>query len=221
MSSTATRNFDKFEEPIMKSRGIASLLGRVVEGYFHLLKFTIALCLVAMVIMVFGNVVLRYAFNSGISLSEELSRWLFVWMTFLGALVAMREHGHLGVDAVVNRLPVLGKKVCLVAGQGLMLYVCWLLFDGSWQQTVINLDVKAPTSGLSMAIFYSSGVVFAVTAALVLLYDLYRVLAGKLHEHELVMVQESEELAHVGEAHAPHGIANDTPRVVAAHGGKR
>jgi TRAP-type transport system small permease protein len=96
-----------------------------------------------------------------------------------------------------------------------------LLFDGSWQQTVINLDVKAPTSGLSMALFYSSGVVFAVTAALVLLYDLYRVLAGKLHEHELVMVQESEELAHVGEAHAPHGIANDTPRVVAAHGGKR
>lgn len=220
MSSAATGNFGKFEEHIMKSSGITSLLGRVVEGYFHLLKFTIALCLAAMVVMVFGNVVLRYAFNSGISLSEELSRWLFVWMTFLGALVAMREHGHLGVDAVVNRLPVLGKKFCLVAGQGLMLYVCWLLFDGSWQQTVINLDVKAPTSGLSMAIFYVSGVVFSVTAALVLLYDLYRVLAGKLSEHELVMVQESEELAHVAEGQGGHGAA-ETPRVVAVQGGKR
>jgi len=43
-----------------------------------------------MVVMVFGNVVLRYGFNSGITVSEELSRWLFVWMTFLGSLVAAR-----------------------------------------------------------------------------------------------------------------------------------
>lgn len=44
-----------------------------------------------MVVMVFGNVVLRYAFNSGIAISEEVSRWLFVWITFLGAIVAVRE----------------------------------------------------------------------------------------------------------------------------------
>ena len=50
----------------------------------------IALCLALMVVMVFGNVVLRYGFNSGITVSEELSRWLFVWMTFLGAIVALR-----------------------------------------------------------------------------------------------------------------------------------
>ncbi len=46
-----------------------------------------------MAVLVFGNVVLRYGFNSGITASEELSRWLFVWMTFLGAIVAMRRHG--------------------------------------------------------------------------------------------------------------------------------
>lgn len=37
-----------------------------------------------MVVLVFTNVVLRYALNSGIAVSEELSRWLFVWLTFLG-----------------------------------------------------------------------------------------------------------------------------------------
>ena len=51
-----------------------------------------------MVVLVFGNVVLRYGFNSGITVSEELSRWLLVWLTFLGAIVAVREHAHLGVD---------------------------------------------------------------------------------------------------------------------------
>ncbi len=49
-----------------------------------------------MVVLVFGNVVLRYAFNSGITVSEELSRWLFVWLTFVGAVVALRDHAHLG-----------------------------------------------------------------------------------------------------------------------------
>jgi hypothetical protein len=39
-------------------------------------------------------------------------RLLFVWLTFLGAIVALREHGHLGVDILVRRLPNVGKKIC-------------------------------------------------------------------------------------------------------------
>ena len=190
----------------MNSPGVpVSFVTTIVEGYFRFLKFAIAACLAIMVVLVFGNVFLRYAFNSGISVSEEVSRWFFVWMTFLGALVAMRDHGHLGVDAVVNRLSPFGKKVCFILSQLLMLFCCWLLLSGSWDQTVINLDVKAPTSGWSMAYFYGVGVVFGVTSSLVVLYDLYRVLAGKLGEHDLVMVKESEELAelHGEEAHAP------------------
>ena len=50
--------------------------------------------------MVFGNVVLRYAFNSGIAVSEELSRFFFVWLTFIGAIVAMRDGAHLGMDTL-------------------------------------------------------------------------------------------------------------------------
>ena len=82
---------------------------RVVEAYFHLLKVLIALFLAIMVVLVFGNVVLRYAFNSGITVSEEVSRWLFVWLTFLGAIVAMREHGHLGVD-IARQAPADGRQ---------------------------------------------------------------------------------------------------------------
>ena len=146
-----------------------------------------------MVVLVFGNVVLRYGFNSGITVSEEVSRWLFIWMTFLGAIVALREHGHLGVDMVVQRLPSLGKKICLALGHGVMLYIVWLLFQGSLAQARINWDVTAPTTGASMAIVYSAGLVFAVCAALILAIDLYRLLSGQIAEEDLVMVQESEE----------------------------
>jgi len=168
-------------------------MAALVEGLFHVLKVLIALCLAVMVVLVFGNVVLRYGFNSGITISEELSRWLFVWMIFLGAIIAMREHGHLGVDSLVIRLPAWGKKLCLVVSQVLMLYATWLLLVGSWEQTVINLDVQAPVSGLSMGIVYAAGVVFSVGAGLILLHDLYRVLTGQVRDEELVMVKESEE----------------------------
>jgi TRAP-type transport system small permease protein len=165
----------------------------IVEGYFKLLKILIALFLAIMVVLVFGNVVLRYAFNSGITVSEEVSRWLFVWLTFLGAIVAMREHAHLGVDSLVKRLPTAGKKFCLILSQLLMLYATWLLLRGSWEQTLINWDVAAPASGLSTGWFYGVGIVFAVSTGLILLNDLYRAVTGQLSEADLVMVKESEE----------------------------
>src|SRR5512140_215785 len=95
---------------------------RVVNAYFQVLRFFIAACLVVMVVLVFGNVVLRYAFNSGITVSEELSRWLFVWLTFVGAIVAMKDHAHLGMDSIVARLPAWGKKASFIVSNVLMLY---------------------------------------------------------------------------------------------------
>jgi TRAP-type C4-dicarboxylate transport system permease small subunit len=165
----------------------------LADRFFATLEALIALLLALMVVLVFGNVVLRYGFNSGITVSEEVSRWLFIWMTFLGAVVALKEHGHLGVDMVVQRLPKAGKKACLAIGHLVMLYVVWLLFQGSVAQARINWDVTAPTTGASMAIVYASGIVFAVLAAFILALDLFRLLTGRLSDEDLVMVQESEE----------------------------
>ena len=169
-------------------------MAKLVDGYFRLLKALIALCLVLMVAAVFGNVVLRYAFNTGLTLSEELSRWLFVYLVFLGAVVAMREHGHLGMDGLVKRLPPAGKKACLVASHLLMLWATWLLLKGSWVQTQINLGTTAPSSGLPLAIVYAVGLVYGVSVGAILLVDLWRVLTGAVSDDELVMVRESEEL---------------------------
>ncbi|RYF63841.1 MAG: TRAP transporter small permease, partial [Comamonadaceae bacterium] len=165
---------------------------RWIERVCKALEAVIALFLAVMVVLVFGNVVLRYGFNSGITVSEEVSRWLFIWMTFLGAIVALKEHGHLGVDMVVQKLPPCGKKLCLAASHVLMLYIVWLLFQGSVAQTRINLDVTAPVTGASMAVVYTSGIVFSVCAAFILVLDLYRLFSGQIADADLVMVQESE-----------------------------
>jgi TRAP-type C4-dicarboxylate transport system permease small subunit len=168
---------------------------RFLEASSRLVDVLLAAMLALMVVLVFGNVVLRYALNSGITVSEEVSRWLFVWMTFLGAIVALKDHAHLGTDMLVSRLPLWGKKLCLVVGHALMLWITVLLLQGAWAQARINWDVQAPVTGASMAIFYGAGVVFAIAAGFLLVRELILALSGRLSEDELVMVRESEEAA--------------------------
>ncbi len=166
---------------------------KILNAYCRLLGIIMVASLAIMVLLVFGNVVLRYGFNSGITVSEELSRWLFVWITFLGAIVALQEGSHLGTDMLVSRLPVFGKKICLGLTHVLMLFVCWLLFDGSLNQVKVNLDSTSAVMEVSMAVFYAAGMVCAVSSAVILLNQLWRLVTGQLSEAELIAIRESEE----------------------------
>ena len=165
----------------------------LIDRYCRLLSMVMAACMALMVVLVFANVVLRYAFNSGITVSEELSRWLFVWVTFLGAIVALSEGAHLGSDTLVSRLPLAGKKFCMLLGHLLMLFVCVLLFKGAYDQVLINWSSTSAAMEASMAIFYACGMVFAVSAVLILLHRLWRLFKGELSENELIGIRESEE----------------------------
>lgn len=180
----------------MLKRARHAFIDALIDGYCSLLNHAMALFLGLMVLMVFGNVVLRYGFNSGIPISEELSRWLFVWMTFMGAVVALKERGHLGTDIFISRLGVLGKKISLGLSYVLMLFLCGVLFKGAWEQVKINLTAKSAAMEVSMAIFFAVGLMFAILGGLILLRELYRLLAGQMREDELMGTRESEDISH-------------------------
>lgn len=159
------------------------------------LEAAIGVILAVMVVLVFGNVVLRYGFNSGIGVSEELSRYLFIWLTFLGAVVAVHEHAHLGVDSVVKALPRRGRLACVVASDVLMLATVAILFKGSLKQMTINMATRAPISGVPLAVIYIAGLAASVLMALLLLVHLYKVLFVGAADEDLVQSVESEDLA--------------------------
>lgn len=169
------------------------MIQKLIDNYCKMLAILIAAAMAVMVALVFVNVVLRYAMNSGISVSEELSRWLFVWLTFLGGIIAMNEGAHLGTDTLVSRLPLAGKKLFMLIGHVLMLFICWLLFKGSYDQVIINWDSTSAAMEVSMAWFYGCGMVFAVSGALILVNRLWSLFTGKLSEAELIGIRESEE----------------------------
>lgn len=139
----------------------------------------LALALAAMVVMVFGNVVLRYAFDSGIIASEELSRFLFVWVTFLGAVIVMGQGGHLGFDLVARALPRAGRRACRILSDLLMLLCCGVFLRGAWSQVAINLQNHAPISGVPLGWAYAAALAAGVGIGVIVLADLLAALAGR------------------------------------------
>jgi TRAP-type C4-dicarboxylate transport system permease small subunit len=77
-----------------------------------------------------------------------------------------------------------------------MLLMCWLMFRGSWQQAVINYETTSAVMQASMAWLYLSGLVFAVLAALIIAYELWKLVTGRLDDAELVGVAESDDMPH-------------------------
>ena len=147
----------------------------------------IMVCMFAiMAILVFCNVVLRYGFNSGIVYSEEASRFMFMWLTLIGALIVMKDHGHLGMNSVVSRLGERGQRICRFLADMLTLACCLLLVHGTWAQVIIGMDELAPVTGIPMGYVQLSMLISSVGMVLVLIYSLWRQLTGRMPKEELV-----------------------------------
>ena len=168
-----------------------------INWFFKFLELLIVVAMVAMVVMVFGNVVLRYGFNSGITVSDEMSRYCFIWLTYIGAMVAMREGGHLGVDTLVKHLGTPGKKICLFLSETLMLGCNGLFLLGTWKMHELQVTNISPVVGISMIWVYGIGYIVATVMGIMNLNVLFRLLSGRLRDDELVQVIETEGLAEV------------------------
>jgi TRAP-type transport system small permease protein len=150
----------------------------IVDLYFRALKGAIVGLLAALVAIVLGNVILRYAFNLGISFAEELARWIFVWLTFLAAIVALRNDQHMRIMLVFDRLPPATQRLFGLASRLLMLYASWLVLRGCWNQMIVNWGSVAPSVRLSFGWFYGAGVFFGLSAMPIILVDMYLLATG-------------------------------------------
>jgi TRAP-type transport system small permease protein len=174
-----------------------STLDRFIDRGFKGLEVVMVLLLVGMVLMVFGNVVLRYAegwfsdffraqgWPGGISISDEMSRYFFVWLTFIGAVVVHREHAHLGVETLVKALPHVGRRWLMAASDALVLLCCAVFFWGTWKQHGLNATNVAPISGMPMTWVYGIGYFTSIGIGIMTLARLYRNLTNTIDEAEV------------------------------------
>lgn len=152
---------------------------------FGAIDFLLATALASMVVLIFGNVVLRYGFDSGLAFSEELARYGFIWMTFLGAVAALREGEHLGMLGVVLRLPRNGRVACFWASRATMLLCCAMLAHGAAAQAAMNVADRSPVAGVPMIMVYGVAVVASAAMGAILALEAWRAWRHGLDEQGL------------------------------------
>lgn len=120
-----------------------------------------------MVLFVFLNVMLRICFSSGLTWSEELSRYLFVFVTYVGAISAMRANGHMIVDMLVSKVSPDLQMILYIVAQGLVAVLMGILVHGSYKMVLMNTEARTAALGISYALLYGVGLITGVSIAII------------------------------------------------------
>ena len=136
------------------------------------LRLALALLMTAMVASVVWQVLSRYLFVVPAAWTEELARFLLIWIGMLGAAYAYRQGSHLGIDLLANKLGDSGKQklhsvvhiVCLLFAVSVLVIGGGLLVSMTWE-----LRQYSAAMGLPIAVVYSviptSGILICLIAA--------------------------------------------------------
>ncbi|WP_438334329.1 TRAP transporter small permease subunit [Edwardsiella tarda] len=141
------------------------------------LEMVVSFLLALLSCIVFINVVLRYGFESSLLSVDELSRYLFVWLTFLGAIVAFMENRHVNVTFFIDKLSPPARRRLEIVTHLLMLALCLMLLWGGMLKTLQDWDNRTPILGLPVGLLYAASLPTSLGIALILLARLRRLYA--------------------------------------------
>ncbi len=138
-------------------RFVASNFEEIIAGIF-MLVMTLTTCM---------NVILRYGFNNPLQWAEELSRYSFIWLTFIGAALATKHKRHIAIDSIVLVLPGRIRAFCyvlidlIILGLTLvMIYYGMVLASSATQPTS---TLKVPQYVVYFAVPFSALLIAAYT----------------------------------------------------------
>ncbi len=108
-----------------------------------------------MTVVVFLQVVYRYVLTQPLHWSEELARYLFVWLSILGATLGLQKRGHFGLDIFYRMLPRQGKRflqLLINLSIGIVIFVILVQGIKLVEKTVLQ---ESPAMAISMGWAYA------------------------------------------------------------------
>jgi TRAP-type C4-dicarboxylate transport system permease small subunit len=92
--------------------------------------WTLFIAVIAALISLFINVVLRYGFNYSLAWSEELVREVIIYTTFIGCSVAIKNRSMIKIDALVQLFPVLKLPFNYISHLATIIFSCMVIYYG-------------------------------------------------------------------------------------------
>ena len=115
------------EQKGTRGGGIFSLAAKIGDGLERIIEYPVFLLSIVMTAVVLLGVVSRYIVRSPLGWTEELARYLMIWMALLSVALCIWRHEHVGVTMFVKKLPRLPAKILIFASNGLIVYFLWVL----------------------------------------------------------------------------------------------
>lgn len=153
--------------PDLTKGGMIGVLAKFEAGLTRAVWFLCVGLAGLMVIVIFAQVIFRYVFQNSLSWSEELGRYLFVWITFLGAALGIREKAHVALDAFINVLPPAVRKPVFWIGYLAMIALALAMVVTG--KSLIELGMRQRTAAMQIPMGYVY-VVLPTSGALIIFY---------------------------------------------------
>ena len=159
----------------------------------------ISLLLVAMTLLVFWEVILRFGFGKGISWGQEATLQLSAWFVLFGVSYGLKTGAHIGVDAFVRLFPPLGRRILTGVAVLLSLVYCGLFIYGSWVYLKKMKMIGIPLEDIDIPTWIAHSILLIglVFLSIRLLILLWRVAVGRATG--FLKVDEAEESMHLAE----------------------
>jgi TRAP-type transport system small permease protein len=182
-------------------------MGKIVDlvsvNFFRALEFIMVLMMVGMLVLVGFNVLLRIGFNSGIDFADEIPRFMFLWLTFCGAVVAMKQRTHINVNMFVQMAPRHLQIAFFIITQVLVAVCGAYIAYGTWMLHDVIADNASPVLQISTLWVYGVTYISGTGLLLVALANLARLMMGRVGDEELAEAHQGaddEVSAHAQEA---------------------
>ncbi len=124
-------------------------------------RWSVIAILGAMAAMVFVNVALRFTTDRSLLWVEETSRYLMIWLTFLGSGLVLRYGGHVGIDTLQEALPRHAAAIRAVIFVILLVFFALMVWVGlryaafAWNQTTPVLQIPIGAVYLAMPVGFA------------------------------------------------------------------
>ena len=147
----------------------------------RVMRYLTIVLLVLMVIIVFANVVSRYYLHASLAWSEEVARFMLVWLVFIGSFLAYIHDEHLGLDILVTKFPPTLRKIVGLFTNILIIFALYAVMEGGYLLMRDNFDWLSPAAEIPQGYVYF--VVPFVCGLMIVqaVLKTYYLLAGKKH----------------------------------------
>jgi len=141
-------------------------MGKLITSINISLKYILFLLMCALIICVFAQVLFRFVVEQPLAWTEELARFILVWLTFLGAAYAMSLKAHVSIDFFVKKLPSSLYKASLVLSTLISIAFFYILVTEGYSMTTRTMGQLSPVLEIPMGIIYAvipiSGIILIV-----------------------------------------------------------